>query len=92
MSDLKAAGRSASSGGGLRKRRIRVPRSGLTLRRLLFILAAAVLTSLLVVALGGVFDIPEDRSYQPKDIERRYHELQKMKEAVEKAHRPAGDG
>ncbi|NPV05551.1 MAG: hypothetical protein HPY67_12550 [Syntrophaceae bacterium] len=89
MNDLKAAGRTASSGGGLRKRRIRVPRSGLTLKRFLLILAAAVLTSLLVVALGGVFDIPEDRTYRPRDIERKYHEMQRMKEAVEKQ-LPAG--
>ncbi|GEM_PF-922034 len=92
MNDPKAAARTASSGGGLRKRRIRVPRSGLTLRRFLFILAAAVLTSLLVVALGGIFDIPEDRTYQPKDIERRYYELQKMKEAVQRERMHPQDG
>ncbi|OPY09444.1 MAG: hypothetical protein A4E67_00817 [Syntrophaceae bacterium PtaB.Bin038] len=84
MDDLKATGRPASSGGGLRKRRVRVHRSGLTLKRFLVILAAAILTSLLVVALGSVFDIPEDNTYRPKDIERRYYEMQRMKDAVDR--------
>lgn len=90
MDDLKATGKAASSGGGLRRRRVRVHRSGITLKRFLFILAAAILTSLLVVALGGVFDIPEDRTYRPKDIERKYYEMQRMKEAAEKPSSPSG--
>lgn len=90
MDDLKATGKAASSGDGLHRRRVRVHRSGITLKRFLFILAAAILTSLLVVALGGVFDIPEDRTYRPKDIERKYYEMQRMKEAAEKQPSPPG--
>jgi hypothetical protein len=48
--------------------------------------------SLFLIAFGGLFDNLEDKSYRPKDIERRYHELQKMKEAVEKEQLPARDG
>ena len=32
------------------------------------------------------------RTYRPKDIERRYNEMQRMKDAVEKGQLPARDG
>lgn len=92
MDERRTTGSSISSAGGLRKRRVRVHRSGLTMKRFLLIMAAALITSLLLVAFGVIFDIPEDTAYRPKDIEGRYHELQKMKEAVQKEMLPARDG
>jgi len=92
MDERRTNGSPISSAGVLRKRRVRVHRSGITMKRFLLITAAALITSLLIVAFGVLFDIPEDRTYRPKDIEGRYHELQKMKEVVEKEMLPAKDG
>ena len=92
MDNLKATGSAASSGWERRKKRVRVYTKRITLKWFIAILAAAVLVSLLLIAFGGLFDTLEDESYRPKDIERRYHELQKMKEAVEKEQLPARDG
>lgn len=84
MDNHKATDRAASPGWVRRKKRVRVRESGISLKRLLVILAAAALASLLLVFLGGLFENLEDKSYRPKDIERKYHEMQQMKEAVEK--------
>ena len=92
MDDLKATDRAASPGWVRRKKRVRVYEQGITLKRLLAILAAAAIVSLLLIFLGGLFENLEDKSYRPMDIERRYHELQKMKEAVEKEQFPVRDG
>jgi len=92
MDEPKATDRTAPPGWVRRKKRVRVYEKGITLKRLLAILAAAAVVSLLLIFLGGLFDDLEDKSYRPRDIERRYHELQKMKEAVEKEQFPARDG
>lgn len=92
MDDLRTSDRAAPPGWVRRKKRVRVYEKGLTLKRFLVILAASILVSLLLVAFGLIFDIPEDKAYRPKDIEGRYHELQKMKEAVQKEILPARDG
>jgi hypothetical protein len=92
MDNLKATGSAAPSGWERRKKRVRVYKKRITLKWFLAILAAAALVSLFLIAFGGLFDSLEDKSYRPKDIERRYHELQKMKEAVEKEQLPARDG
>ena len=91
MDDLRTSDRDAPPGWVRRKKRVRVYEKGLTLKRFLVILAASVLVSLLLVALGGLFDTFEDKSYQPKDIERRYYDLQKKKEAIEKGQIPVHD-
>jgi len=67
-----------------RKKQVRVYKKGITLRWFLAIVAVSVLASLLLFAFGGLFDNLEDKTYRPKDIERKYYELQQMKEAVEK--------
>jgi cell division protein FtsB len=92
MDNLKATGSATPSRWKRRKKRVRVYKKRITLKWFLAILAAAVLVSLFLIAFGGLFDNLEDTSYRPKDIERQYHELQKMKEAVEKEQLPARDG
>lgn len=92
MGEIRATDRTAPPAWKRRKKRVRVYEKGITLKRLLAILAAAAIVSLLLVSFGGLFENLEDKSYRPKDIERRYHELQKMKEAVEKELFPARDG
>jgi hypothetical protein len=79
MDNPKATGNAASSGWERRKKRVRVYPKRIAWKWLLAILAAAVLVSLLLIAVGGLFNSLEDNSYRPKDIERQYRELQKMK-------------
>lgn len=91
MDNPKAANRAPSPGWVRRRRRVRVYDKGITLKWFFAILAAAILASLLLIAFGGLFDNLEDKSYRPKDIERKYHEMQRMKEAAEK-HQPPASG
>jgi hypothetical protein len=92
MDKLKDTGNAALSGWARRKKRVRVYKKRITLKWFLAILATAVLVSLLLIAFGGLFDNLEDKSYRPRDIERKYHDMQRMKEAVEKEQLPARDG
>jgi hypothetical protein len=89
MDNLKATGSAAPPGWERRKKRVRVYKKRITLKWFLAILAAAVLVSLFLIAFGGLFDNLEDKSYRPKDIERKYHEMQQMKEAAEKERSPS---
>lgn len=89
MDELKATDRTAPPGWVRRKKRVRVYEKGITLKRLLAILAAAAVVSLLLISLGELFENLEDKSYRPKDIERKYYEMQQMKEAVEKGRSPS---
>jgi hypothetical protein len=89
MDNLKATGSAAPSGWERRKKRVRVYKKRITLKWFLAILTAAVLVSLLLIAFGGLFDNLEDKSYRPKDIERKYHEMQQRKEAAEKERSPS---
>lgn len=91
MDEPRVTDRAASPGGMRRKKRVRVRGKGITWKWFLVILAAAALASVVIVAFGGLFDGLEDKSYRPMDIERRYHELQKMKEAVQKEQLPDRD-
>jgi hypothetical protein len=92
MDSPKVAGSAATNAWEHRKRRVRVYKKRMTLKWFLAILAVALVVSMLLVAFGGLFESLEDQSYRPKDIERRYHELYKMKEAVEKGQLPATNG
>jgi hypothetical protein len=92
MDSPKVAGSAATNAWEHRKRRVRVYKKRMTLKWFLAILAVALVVSMLLVAFGGLFESLEDQSYRPKDIERRYHELYKMKEAVEKGQLPARNG
>jgi glutamine synthetase adenylyltransferase len=91
MDELKATDRTAPPGWVRRKKRVRVYEKGITLKRLLAILAAAAVVSLLLISLGELFENLEDKSYRPKDIERKYYEMQQMKEAAEKGRSPSSD-
>ena len=91
MDDVKTTDRTAPPGLIRKRRRVRSHGRGITWKWFLLILAAAALTSLFLVSFAGVFETLEDRSYRPKDIERQYHEMQKMKTAVEKQ-QSASDG
>ena len=84
MDETRADERAASSGLVRKRRRVRAKGRGITWKWFLVILAAAALTSLILVCFAGIFENLEDRSYRPKDIERTYHEMQRMKEAAEK--------
>ena len=84
MDDVKTTDRAAPPGMMRKRKRVRTHGKGITWKWFLVIFAAAALTSLLLVSFAGVFETLEDRSYRPKDIERQYHEMQKMKSAVEK--------
>jgi hypothetical protein len=92
MDNLKATGSAAPSGWERRKKRVRVYKKRITLNWFLAILAAAAVVSFLLIAFGGTFNSLEDNSYRPKDIERQYHEQQRMKESVEKNLLPARNG
>lgn len=92
MDNLKATGSAAPTGWERRKKRVRVYKKRITLKWFLAILAVAVLVSLFLIAFGGLFDNLEDKSYRPRDVERKYHDMQRMKEAVEKEQLPARDG
>lgn len=91
MDEVKTTDRAAPPGLMRKRRRARPRAKGITWKWFLVILAAAALASVVIVAFGGLFDGLEDKSYRPMDIERRYHELQKMKEAVQKEQLPARD-
>jgi hypothetical protein len=92
MDSPKVAGSTEASAWERRKKRVRVYKKRITLKWFLAIVVAAVSVSLLLISFGGLFESLEDQSYRPKDIERRYHELYKMKEAVEKGQLPARNG
>jgi hypothetical protein len=89
MDNLKATGSAASSGWVRRRKRVRVYQKRITLKWFLAVLAAAAVVSWLFIAFGGLFDGIEDKSYRPKDIERKYHEMRQMKEAAEKQQSPS---
>ena len=84
MDNLKATDGAASAGWVRRRKRVRVYQKRITRKWFLAILAAAAVVSWIFIVFGGLFDNLEDRSYRPKDIERQYHEMRQMKEAVEK--------
>jgi hypothetical protein len=92
MDSPKVAGSAATSVWERRKRRVRVYKNRITLKWFLAIVVVAVSVSCLFVSLRGCifsFYDMEDASYRPHDIEGRYHELQKMKEAVERERQAA---
>ncbi len=84
MDDRKASNRAPSHGWVRRRRRVRFYDKGISLKWFLAILAAALLASLLLIAFGGLFENLDDKTYRPKDIERKYHEMQRMKEAADR--------
>jgi hypothetical protein len=94
MDSPKVAGSTETSASERRKKRVRVYKKRMTLKWFLAILAFSVVISLALISLQGLFSslVPEDTAYRPKDIEGRYHELKKVKEAVEKDLLPARDG
>jgi hypothetical protein len=94
MDSPKVAGPTATSAWERRKKRVRVYKKRITLKWFLAILVFSIVISLALISLQGLFSslITEDTVYRPKDIEGRYHELKKMKEAVEKDLLPARDG
>ncbi len=89
MDDRKASSRAPSHGWVRRRRRVRIYDKGISLKWFIAILAAALLASLLLIAFGGLFENLDDKTYRPKDIERKYHEMQRMKEAAEKQPSPS---
>jgi hypothetical protein len=86
MDSPKVEGFTATSASERRKKRVRVYKKRITLKWFLAILAFSVVISLALISLQGLFSslVPEDTAYRPKDIEGRYHELQRMKNTVEK--------
>jgi hypothetical protein len=89
MDSLKIACSTATSASERRKRQVRVHNKRITLKWFLAILVISVVVSLVLITLQGLLSsmVPEDRAYRPKDIEGRYHELQRMKDSVEKGGR-----
>jgi hypothetical protein len=94
MDSPKAADSTATNSWERRKKRVRVYKKRITLKWFLAILAFSIVISLALISLQGLFSslVMEDTAYRPKDIEGRYHDLKKMKEAVEKDLLPARDG
>jgi len=94
MDSPKIAGSTATRSWARRKRQVRVHKKRFPLKWLLAILVISAVVSLLLISLQGLFSAPvtDDRAYRPKDIEGRYHELQRMKHSVEKAAGDARDG
>jgi hypothetical protein len=94
MDSPKAAGSTEASAWERRKRQVRVYKKRITLKWFLAILIISVVVSLLLISLQGLFSslVTDDTVYRPKDIERRYHDLQRMKDSVEKAAGDARDG
>jgi hypothetical protein len=86
MDSPKVAGSAATNAWEHRKRRVRVYKKRMTLKWFLAILVFSIVISLVLISLQGLFSslLTEDTAYRPKDIEGRYHELQRMKDAVEK--------
>jgi hypothetical protein len=86
MDSPKAAGSTATSAWERRKKRVRVYKKRITLKWFLAILVFSIAISLVLISLQGLFSslVTEDTAYRPKDIEGRYHDLQRMKDAVEK--------
>jgi|WetSurMetagenome_2_1015567.scaffolds.fasta_scaffold163257_1 hypothetical protein len=73
---------------GKKKRRIRKRKRRITLPWLVVILFMASLSAFVVVFARGCYDnffARSDAGYYPRDIERQYHEVQKMKENTERA-------
>ena len=91
MDEPRVTDRAASPVWVRKRRRVRIRGKAITWKWFLVILAAAAIASVMIVAFGGLFDGLEDHAYRPMDIERRYHELQKMKETVQKESLPARD-
>jgi hypothetical protein len=86
MDSLKHAGSTEASACERRKKRVRVYKKRITLKWFLAILVFSIVISLVLISLQGFFSslLTEDTAYRPKDIEGRYNELQRMKDAVEK--------
>jgi hypothetical protein len=94
MDSPKAEGSMATSASERRKKRVRVYKKRITLKWFLAILVFSIVISLTLISLQGLFSslLTDDTAYRPRDIEGRYHDLQRMKNSVEKAAGNARDG